>query len=96
MKNKARKKNTYLQREVEFSSPELSTMEKGHKQKSVDIWPISFHNDNCINAQLESTGKILVALKPKSPLNYVVYKISEAHSSNPFNLLIRLRKTVNG
>ena len=50
-------------------------MEKGGKQKSVDIWPIPFHNYDPINAQLDNTGLILVALKITSPLNYVVYTI---------------------
>ena len=37
-------------------------MEKGPKKKSVDIWPIPFHNDDPINAHIDNTGKVLVAL----------------------------------
>ena len=61
-------------------------IEKGQKQQYVDIWPIPFQNDNSINAQLEYTGKILVVLKPTSPLHYVVYPISYSNPSNKFNL----------
>ena len=39
--------------------------EKGPKQKSVDIWPTPFNNDDPINALLENTGNFLVELKPK-------------------------------
>ena len=67
-------------------------MEKGKNQISVKIWSITFHNDDPINAHLDNTGKILFALKPKYPLNYVVYPISESNSSTPSNLLIRLKR----
>ena len=46
-------------------------MEKGPK-KSVEIKHIPFQNDDPINAQLDNRGKSLVALKPTSPLYYVV------------------------
>ena len=67
-------------------------MEKGPKQKYVDIRPIPFNNDDPINSQLENTWNILVALQIKYPLNYIVYPILEANSSTPFNLLIRLKQ----
>ena len=54
--------------------------------------PIHFKNNDPINAQLENTGKILVALQPTYPLNFVVYPISEANSSTPFNLLIHFKQ----
>ena len=54
-------------------------MDKGPNQKYVDIWPLTFQNDDTINDQLENTCKFSVALKPKSPLNYVVYTISESN-----------------
>ena len=66
-------------------------MEKSQKQQYVEIRYIPFQNDDPINAQLENTGKILVALQPKYPLHYVVYPILEANSSTPFHLLIRLK-----
>ena len=47
-------------------------MEKGPKQQSVDIWPITFHKDNPIYAHLDNTGKSLFALHPTSPLHSVV------------------------
>ena len=53
-------------------------MEKGPKQHSVDIQPIPFNNYDPINAQLDNTGKHLVALQPTYPLHSVVYPISEA------------------
>ena len=46
-------------------------IEKGPRQKSVKIRPITFHNNDPINAQLANTGKILVVLKPTSPLHAV-------------------------
>ena len=46
------KYNTHVQIEVELSLPELSMMEKGPKQKYVDILPIPFHNDDPINDQI--------------------------------------------
>ena len=64
-------------------------MEKG--QKSFEIWPIPFKNNDPINAQLENTGKILVVLRTTSPLDYVVYPISEGNSSTTLNLLIRFK-----
>ena len=39
-----------VQSEVELSSPELSIMEKGTMQQSVDIRSIPFYNDDHINA----------------------------------------------
>ena len=42
--------------------------------------PIPFKNNDPINAQLENTGKILVALKPTPPLYSVVKPISETKS----------------
>ena len=44
-------------------------MKKVPKQKSVDIRPIIFHNDDTINDQLDNTGKNLVALQLKYPLH---------------------------
>ena len=67
-------------------------MEKVPKKKYVEIQTIPFQNDYPINAQLENTGKILVALQPKYPWHYVVYPILEVNSSTPFSLLIRLNK----
>ena len=67
-------------------------MEKVPKQQYVEIGPILFHNYDPINAHIMNTGKILVALKPKSPLYYVVYPISEANLSTTFNLLINLKQ----
>ena len=67
-------------------------MGKWPKLKYVDIKPLSFQNNDPINAQLENTGKIVVALKLKPPLHYVVYPISKANSSTTFNLLIRLHQ----
>ena len=55
-------------------------IEKGPRKKSVKIQPIPFQNDDPINAHIENTGKILVALQPKYPLHSVVYPISEAKS----------------
>ena len=63
-------------------------MEKGPKLKYVDIRPIPFQNDDTINAHLENTGNYLVALKPKSPLYFVVYAVSNENSSTPFNLAL--------
>ena len=62
------------------------------KEKYVDIRPIPFENDDSINAQLDNTGKSLVALQTKYSLHYVVYLISEAKSSTTFNLLMSLKK----
>ena len=67
-------------------------MKKGPKQQFVEIRPIPFQNDDHMNAQLENTGKISVLLKPKSSLHSVVYPISEANSSSPFNFLIRFKQ----
>ena len=67
-------------------------MEKVPNQKSVDIRPIPFHNNDPINNQLENTGDILVALQPKYPLHSVVYPISESKSSTTFKSLIRLKQ----
>ena len=67
-------------------------MEKGPNHISVEILPIPFHNYDPINVQPDNTGKISVALQHTSPLHYVVYPISEAKLSTPFNLLIRLKQ----
>ena len=67
-------------------------MEKGTKQRSVEILPIPFHNYYPMNSQLEDKSEILVALKHKYSLKYVVYPILEANSSTPSNLLIRLKQ----
>ena len=53
---------------------------KGPKQQYVEIWPITFHNDDTFNAQLKNTGKIVVALQPTSHLYFVVKPIPEALS----------------
>ena len=82
------KYNTHIQRDLELSSPELSTTEKGPKQQYVDIRPLPFQNDDPINAHIDKTGKSLVALQPKSPLHSVVSLISGANSLITFNLLI--------
>ena len=70
----------HVQIEVELSSPELSIMNKGSNQQSVEILPIPFHNilstDDPINSQLDNTVKHLVALQPTYPLHSVVYPIS--------------------
>ena len=63
---------THVQRWVEISSPELPMMEKLTKHQYVEIQPIPFQNDYPINAQLENTGKTLVALKPTLPLYSIV------------------------
>ena len=69
-------------------------MDKVPNQKSIEIQPIPFQNYDPINSQLEHTGKIVVVLKtkPKTPLHYVVYPISGANSSTPFNLFICLKQ----
>ena len=54
----------------------------------MDMWPIPFHNDDPINAQLDNTGKIIVALQPTPPLHSFVYPISEEKSSAQSNLLM--------
>ena len=66
--------------------------EKGPKQQYVEIWTIPFQNGDPINAQLENTGNVLIALQPTPTLHYVVYPILEAYLSTPFNLLIRFNK----
>ena len=91
-KNTTQKYNTHVQREVELSSPEFSIMEKGPNQQYVDIRPITFHNDDHMNVQIEKTDKHLASLQPKSLLHSIVYLISEAKSSTPFHLLIRLKR----
>ena len=77
---------------VELYSIEISMMYKGPKQKYFDIPPIPFHNYYPMNSQLEDKSEILVALKHKYSLKYVVYPILEANSSTPSNLLIRLKQ----
>ena len=67
-------------------------MEKGLKKQSVEIWPITFQNDDPIKYQLENTRNISVALQPKTPLHYAVYPISESSSSTPSNLVIRFKQ----
>ena len=67
-------------------------MERIPKQQSVEIRPIPFQNIDFINYHLNSKGEIVVALQPKSPLNYVVYPISEEKSSILFNLLIHVKQ----
>ena len=47
-------------------------MEKLQNQQYVEIRPIPFYNDDPINSHIENTVKNLVALKPTSPLQYVV------------------------
>ena len=87
-----KKYNIHVQIEVELSSPKISIMDKVPKQKFVEIRSTPFQNDDPTRAQLDNTGKSVVALQPKSPLHYVVYAIIEANSSTTFNLLIRLDK----
>ena len=65
-------------------------MLKVPKQEPVENWVIPFHNDDPRNAQLENTGKISVLLQPTCPLHSVVYPISEAKSSTPFNPFVVL------
>ena len=43
LKAQHKKYNTYVQREIELSPPELSIMEKGPKQQFIDLWPIPFN-----------------------------------------------------
>ena len=69
-------------------------MDKNSKQRYVEIMSITFQNDDPINGQLEGTGKMLVALQPKYPLNYFVYPISEANSPTLFNSLILLKQNM--
>ena len=38
-------------------------MEKVPKQQSIEIWHIPVKNDDTINAQIDNTGKISVALQ---------------------------------
>ena len=92
-KIKNKKYNKHAQREVELSSTHFSMIEKVPKQQYIDIQPILFQNDDPINAQLDNTGNILVTLQPYYPFHYVVYPISEANSSTPFNFLIHLKKS---
>ena len=66
-------------------------MYKGPKQQSFDIRTIPFYNDYSINSQLENTGNISVPMQTKSPLNSVVYPISEANSSTPYKLLTHFK-----
>ena len=57
---------THVKIEFKLSSPELSMMDKGPKQKYVEVRPLPFQNifstDDPINSQLENTGKFLVVL----------------------------------
>ena len=54
------KYNTHVQIKVKFSSPKISIMDQVPKQQYVDIEPISLHNYDHINAQLDNKGKHLV------------------------------------
>ena len=47
-----------MQIEVEWSSPELSMMDKGQNQQSVEIWPKPFHHCDPLNYQLDNAGII--------------------------------------
>ena len=67
-------------------------IETESKQKYVDIQPKPFHNDDPINSQLYNTVKIYVAFQTTYPLHYVVYPISEANLSTPFDLLVRFKQ----
>ena len=58
-----------------MSSPELSKMDKVPKGEYFEIWPIPFQNYDTINAHLDNTAKISVALQTTSPLYSVVYPI---------------------
>ena len=71
-------------------------MEKGPKQQSFEIRPTHFQNDGAINDQLENTGKSLVALHLKLPLQSVVYPISQENGSYLFNFFIHLSKAGDG
>ena len=51
------KYKTHVQIEVELSSPDFSMTEKVPNQQYVEIFPISFQNDDPANAQLDITGK---------------------------------------
>ena len=64
------KYNTHVQRQVELSSPELSMMEKGSKQKSVHIWPITFQNYDPINSHPKNTVKFQLYYNPRP--HYIV------------------------
>ena len=67
-------------------------MEKVPKQKTVEIWPMPFQNDDTINARFDNTGKMLFAFQPKYSLRYVVYPNLKTNSSSPFNSLIILKR----
>ena len=47
-------------------------MEKGPKQQYNEIRPITFQNNDSMNAQINNTGKIVAALQPTSQLYYVL------------------------
>ena len=47
-------------------------MDKGQKQQYVEIRSIPFHKYDPINAQLDNTVKIIVALQTTYPLHSVV------------------------
>ena len=49
--------------------------EKAPNKKSVEFRPIPFQNDDPINVFPEKIGNVLVALQPKLPLYYAVYRI---------------------
>ena len=85
-------KNTHIQIEGELYSPEISMVDKAPRKKSVEIRTINFHDDDLMNYRIENTGKLLVASQPTPPLYSVVYPISEANPSTPFNLLIRFKQ----
>ena len=78
-KNTTKKYNTHVQIEVELYLLELSIMDRGRNQQSVEIQHIPFQDYDNINAQLENTGKVLVVLQSKHPLHSIVYPISEAY-----------------
>ena len=54
-----------------------------------------FQNYDPVGDHIDNTGKILVALQPISPLHSDVYLITEANSSNPFNLLVRIKQNMS-
>ena len=68
--------STYVRRGVKVYSSEISMMEEGPTQQSVEIRPIPFHiifiTGDPINSHFYNTGKNLVALQLKSLLYWLI------------------------
>ena len=43
-------------------------MYKGLKQQFIEIHPTTFQNNDNINAEIDNTGNVIVALQTKPPL----------------------------